>query len=391
MRVSTGQNILRAWRRHVGGGPIDRKASPLAVVIGDGGFGDYFPPPGMRYQTALDAAEPADIVLVTSVAGPFAEALSAAARLLDGEGYLILALPQACAAGLDAGVLRAAARGAGCVLLESWRDARGPSRDLVAILRPSSAAPVASRTPQFVSLWDGVPGTAAEERLGGAVPYLDVLRQLHQVLAPRHYLEIGVRHGASLALAQGPATGVDPAPEIATALPPTTTIVVRTSDDFFAAGAGGIRPDLAFIDGMHLVENSLHDFMNIELIAANGAAVVIDDIFPNHPAQALRQRRTLAWTGDVWRLPAILARWRPDLFLARLDTAPTGLLLVAGLDPLNRTLWDGYDDILTEALGWDGPPQGILDRTGAVVPDGPGLARVLAEARAAGRTGGKCA
>ena len=59
--------------------------------------------------------------------------------------------------------------------------------------------------------WDGLPGTEAEERVAGKVSYLIVLDRLHRELNPSHYLEIGIRHGRSLALARGRATGVDPA------------------------------------------------------------------------------------------------------------------------------------------------------------------------------------
>ena len=41
--------------------------------------------------------------------------------------------------------------------------------------------------------------------------YLDFLRGLHEAVRPRAYLEIGLRHGDSLALADCPALGVDPA------------------------------------------------------------------------------------------------------------------------------------------------------------------------------------
>jgi hypothetical protein len=71
--------------------------------------------------------------------------------------------------------------------------------------------------------------------------------------------------------------------------------------------------------------------MNFELRAAPGAIAVIDDISPNHPAQAERERRTRAWTGGVWQLAKVLQRYRPDLLLLPLDAAPAGLLLVAGL------------------------------------------------------------
>ena len=58
--------------------------------------------------------------------------------------------------------------------------------------------------------------------------------------------------------------------------------------------------------------------------------------FDHHPKNALIARRELkkgGWTGDCWRIVPFLRRHRPDLLLLLLDAKPTGLLLVAGLDP----------------------------------------------------------
>lgn len=218
-----------------------------------------------------------------------------------------------------------------------------------------------------VSLYNGAIGTAEQERVSGAISYLDVLDRLHGELRPVHYLEIGIRHGRSLALARGAATGVDPAPEIQHELPPTTKIMSMTSDDFFA-GSFDVAPDFCFIDGLHLFEYALRDFMNFERRAAPGAIAVIDDVFPNHPLQAERARQTRVWTGDVWRLVEVLRKHRPDLFLMPLDTAPTGLLLIAGLDPENRVLSERYDAIVLKAREISGPPQTVLERRGALDP-----------------------
>jgi hypothetical protein len=221
------------------------------------------------------------------------------------------------------------------------------------------------------------PGTAEEEVVTGAVSNHEILARLHQELAPAHYLEIGVRHGASLALARGPATGVDPAPALDRDLPPTTQVVPLTSDEFFAELSSGVMPDLCFIDGMHLFECALCDFMNFERCAAPGTVAVIDDIFPNHPVQAERERRTRVWTGDVWRLVEVLQRYRPDLFLLALDAAPAGLLLVAGLDPANRVLWDAYNSVVREARARGGPPQSVIERESAVDPGSDVFRRVI--------------
>lgn len=276
-------------------------------------------------------------------------------------------------------------------IMRLLRRAKGPAssrvirpratwRELVGMFhRPPAPPPEAgtSRSAPVLPIWNGTPGTEEEEARQGTVYYTEVLEHLHRELAPVHYLEIGVRHGVSLALARGPATGVDPAPSLSRELPPTTRVVPLTSDEFFAGHAAGIAPDLCFIDGMHLFEYALRDFMNVERRAAPGALVVFDDIFPNHPVQALRERRTRVWTGDVWRLAEVLRRHRPDLLLLPLDTAPTGLLVVAGLNSANRVLWDNYDALVNEPDDRVQPPRSVLERWGALDPRGDEFCRVI--------------
>jgi Methyltransferase domain len=226
-------------------------------------------------------------------------------------------------------------------------------------------------------LWNGIPGSPEEEATAGKTIYLQVLERLHRELAPSSYLEIGVRHGISLSLARCPALGVDPNPEVNRELPETTEVVRLTSDEFFRDRAGNVSPDLTFIDGMHLFEYALRDFMNVERRSPPGAVIVFDDVFPNHRLQANRVRASQVWTGDVWRVADILARLRSDLFLLPIDTAPTGLLLVAGLDPENRVLWDGYDQIVREAMSGSGPPPEVLSRRDAIDATSPYFGRVL--------------
>ena len=113
--------------------------------------------------------------------------------------------------------------------------------------------------------------------------------------------------------------------------------VRETSDEYFdradpLAPLGGRRVGLSFIDGMHLAEFALRDFINVERCHRSGA-VVFDDILPRSADEAARGRHTRAWTGDVYKMLGILARHRPDLICLRVGTEPTGLLLVLGLDP----------------------------------------------------------
>jgi hypothetical protein len=121
---------------------------------------------------------------------------------------------------------------------------------------------------------------------------------------------------------------------------------------------------------MHLVEYALRDFINVERHASWTSAVVFDDIFPRTVEMAARTRRTRAWTGDVYSMPAILTRYRPDLICLRVDTRPTGLLLVIGLDPGSSVLDHRYDEIVVGSVSPDPQPvsPGVLERRGALAP-----------------------
>src|SRR5919199_6293552 len=181
------------------------------------------------------------------------------------------------------------------------------------------------------------PGTVA------AVDYLAFLEGLHAALEPRAYLEIGIRHGDSLALARCPALGVDPAFRLKVELGNRVTLLRETSDEFFGRAKplkplDGRRPDLAFIDGMHLAEFAVRDFIGVERLSPWTGVAVFDDVLPRTVEEASRDRRTRAWTGDVYKIMAILARHRPDLICLRVGTQPTGLLVVLGLDPASRRL-----------------------------------------------------
>ena len=196
---------------------------------------------------------------------------------------------------------------------------------------------------------------------------------IHKRLEPRLYLDIGVYRGRSLSLAQCKAFGVDPYPEISYPLPETATVFSKSSDAFFGEDAGSRLTgplDLVFIDGMHHFEYALRDFMNAEKYSHPGTVVLVDDIFPVHPRQAKRERETRTWTGGVWKLYECLRTYRPDLFLMPLDTAPTGLLLVAGLNSKNRILWNRYNPIVRyyNMEGPQEPGSDILQRKGAFSP-----------------------
>jgi hypothetical protein len=225
----------------------------------------------------------------------------------------------------------------------------------------------------------------------------EFLRHLHRLVAPRNYLEIGVQKGKSLTLSRVPSIGVDPEFIINRAQRCDLHLVRATSDEFFAhrdpirhlrSGRnpvrnfgrgrpmfdwyrGGTRLDLVFVDGMHLFEFALRDFMNVERFADWWSVIVFDDILPRNVDEAARDRHTTDWTGDVYKLIGILTRYRPDLFAIQVDTQPTGLLVILGADPANRVLREHYEEIVAEGVVDDPQPvpSWVLNRTATVSPD----------------------
>ena len=214
----------------------------------------------------------------------------------------------------------------------------------------------------------------------GSQLYLDALAAIHAQFQPGVYLEIGIRHGVSLALANRSrvVVGIDPAPELRAALADHVRVISITSDQFFADNPTAILDepvDLAFIDGMHLFEFALRDFMNVECHATTNSVIVFDDIFPNHPLQAERERQSGVWTGDVWKIVPCLRKYRPDLRLFPLDAHPAGLLVVANLDPRSQALRANYHSIVAEFTSTGAPAleAATLSRAGALAPNDPQL------------------
>lgn len=213
------------------------------------------------------------------------------------------------------------------------------------------------RSPSTARLAEG--GT--EIVLGGP-RYTDLLERVHRRLRPRTYFEIGSRRGSSLRVASCPSLAVDPTFQLEEGVigtKPICTLHQTTSDEFFAtrdpvAILGG-RIDLAFIDGLHVFDFALRDFMNTERNVTPGSMIVLDDVCPRDLYMARRTfkpevvqptRYKGYWTGDVWKLIPILREYRPDIVLRCIDTRPTGLAVCTNLNPRDGTLAASYDEIV---------------------------------------------
>ncbi|MBV9782604.1 MAG: class I SAM-dependent methyltransferase [Acidisphaera sp.] len=194
--------------------------------------------------------------------------------------------------------------------------------------------------------------------------YHAVLQRLHRALAPKTYLEIGSRNGASLQLASCASIAVDPAFDLTvdvTKNKPSCHLFRQTSDAFFSAESPReilrAEVDFAFLDGLHLFECLLRDFFHTERHCKPNTIIAIHDCMPvetaltrrdEHQAVQVAPHHEAWWTGDVWKIVPILKQYRPDLIIHAIDAHPTGLVLVTNLDPLSKVLATAYFRIIEE-------------------------------------------
>ncbi|MBO0799178.1 MAG: DUF563 domain-containing protein, partial [Blastocatellia bacterium] len=116
--------------------------------------------------------------------------------------------------------------------------------------------------------------------------YQLVLVDLHAILLPRAYLEIGLEKGHTLSLARCPTIAIDP--EFAVEYWPSDVLDIHmfemTSDAFFGTHNPSeilqLPIDLAFLNGEHLFECVLRDFMNTEKHCHPNSFVVLHNCIP---------------------------------------------------------------------------------------------------------------
>lgn len=188
------------------------------------------------------------------------------------------------------------------------------------------------------------------------VDYFSFLKKLHRLAKPDWYLEVGTQAGYSLSRCLGKAIAIDPEFKIADTTLLTNPLIhffEMTSDDAFADPgfqALKARIDIAFLDGLHLFEFLLRDFINAEKRMAPGGIILMHDTAPYGLAMTDRfnPEDGIAWTGDVWKILPILARYRPDLQIWHLDLQPTGMSVVVGDWGKNPALEANYEAIVQE-------------------------------------------
>jgi hypothetical protein len=204
--------------------------------------------------------------------------------------------------------------------------------------------------------------------------YTQFLQGVHERLRPETYLEVGVRDGRSLTLSRARSVGIDPAFAIEAELDGDFALVRTTSDEYFTrpdplVATGGRPFHLTFLDGLHLFEVVLRDFLHAERFSTPWSVIVVDDVLPRRESEVQRSPVSRAWTGDVYKLVRVLREQRPGLTVLPVDTRPTGLLVVLGLDPSDTTLADAYAEIVAREVPATDVPMELLTREIALAPE----------------------
>lgn len=139
-----------------------------------------------------------------------------------------------------------------------------------------------------------------------------------------HYLEIGLFAGTTFEHVTIPQrVGVDPSPRFDVArLPPSASVFVMTSDDYFATCSEQF--DIVFADGLHTYQQTYRDTVSA-LKACPMGAVLVDDVVPCDEVSAIpdqdaslatRRRRGMPgspWHGDVFKMVVCLNEHHPEL------------------------------------------------------------------------------
>jgi hypothetical protein len=209
-----------------------------------------------------------------------------------------------------------------------------------------------------------VPDLAHPRKILRGPNYREFIREILAKKKARNYLEIGVRDGGTIMNAACPTIGVDPN-FVLTGNPVGSKRVLHlyqmTSDEFFREhdprAIFGEVVDVAFLDGLHLFEFLLRDFINTERVSGRNSSILLDDCLPVNIEMTEREHRPERrmdrdfadwWTGDVWKVVTVLRKYRPDLRITAADVQPTGCVVVSNLDPMSTVLNDRYFAILDE-------------------------------------------
>ena len=168
------------------------------------------------------------------------------------------------------------------------------------------------------------------------IEYKNYLREKHQA-GVKSYLEVGVRWGDALMLAEPgcQGVGVDPAFDIKHPLACDPTLYGMLSDDFFFEHseryAGAF--DLIFLDGLHEARQTAKDIYHALYVLKPGGEILSHDVLPISLAVATPTQQTRFWTGNVWQAAYAFAHKDFPLKWEFVEAHPSGLFRLYDIDP----------------------------------------------------------
>lgn len=170
------------------------------------------------------------------------------------------------------------------------------------------------------------------------------LNRLIAALAADSYLEIGVFRAGTFSRIEAPTRiGVDPrfrADIGPLAAMPGVRLVESTSDAWFGTLPPESSFDVAFLDGLHLFEQTYRDLCNVLAHAHRRTVVLLDDTVPIDVYSSLRDaRQTLQyrrasgserqdWHGDAYKVVFMIHDFHPSLDYRTIVGSGNGQTLV---------------------------------------------------------------
>ena len=143
-------------------------------------------------------------------------------------------------------------------------------------------------------------------------------QSIHQTFLFDWYMEIGCRSGAIFSQVRGKTVAVDPYFQVTRNVigsKPALHLFQTKSDDFFELGflkKNAIAVSASFLDGMHLMEYLLRDFINAERNSHPNGVIAMHDCCPYDALMTTRDLKNLptgSWTGAGKRSTIM----RPDV------------------------------------------------------------------------------
>jgi len=142
---------------------------------------------------------------------------------------------------------------------------------------------------------------------------IDIINSYIEKYNYKSYLEIGVHTGVSFgAVVCEKKIGVDPSKLY------DDLTYEMTSDEFFAQNKDTF--DIIFIDGLHLSEQVLKDFVNSVNCLNDNGVIILHDCNPTVEEWQYRTCVVNEWTGDVWKTWYSLMKKFPTYKAFTIDT-----------------------------------------------------------------------